>query len=146
MAAVEHERPFPTIKHVGEASKTHYLRQAVRDGYDDAAFVDARGHISEATIWNLVFWDGDAVVWPRGAFLAGVTKSIVRRQLAGLNIPQREEAISLGRLSEMKGAAVMNSWTPGVPVIGIASTPISSSSVFMDILRRAYEREPWARV
>lgn len=30
LSVVQHERPFPTIKHVGEASKTQYLRQAVK--------------------------------------------------------------------------------------------------------------------
>jgi branched-subunit amino acid aminotransferase/4-amino-4-deoxychorismate lyase len=142
LAAVEHERPLPAIKHVGEATKTHYLRRAVRDGYDDAAFVDSRGHLSEATIWNLVFWDGESVVWPKAALLAGVTMGILRRQLESLNIPQREETVSLDHLSELRGAAVMNSWTSGVPVNAIASVPVPTSPMFMEILRQAYEREP----
>lgn len=55
LAAVEHERELPAVKHVGEVAKTYRLRQAVEQGCDDAAFVDRRGRLSEATIWNLAF-------------------------------------------------------------------------------------------
>lgn len=146
LAAVEHQRPLPMIKHVGEATKTHYLRQAVKDGYDDAAFINARRHLSEATIWNLAFWDGEAVIWPKAAVLPGVTMGIVRRQLAGLNVPQRVEAIGIDDLGSPGGAAVMNSWTPGIGVKSIASVPIPLSPRFMEILHSAYAREPAEKV
>lgn len=142
LSLVEHERPFPTIKHVGEASKTHYLRKAVRSGFDDAAFIDTRGRISEATIWNLAFWDGDAVLWPEAALLPGVTMGIIRRQLKALGITQRQEPISPSHVKGMKGAAVMNSWTPGVPVITFGSASLPISSTFQKILHDAYAREP----
>lgn len=45
LAAVEHERELPAVKHVGEVTKTYRLRQAVEQGYDDAAFVDRRGRL-----------------------------------------------------------------------------------------------------
>ncbi|WP_163270036.1 aminotransferase class IV family protein [Chelativorans alearense] len=141
LAIVHHERPFPTIKHVGEASKTHYLRQAVKEGYNDAAFIDTHGRISEATIWNLAFWDGEAVVWPKAALLPGVTMQIIRRRLEALGIAQREEPITPARVIDMKGAAVMNSWTPGVPVSALDSTSVPLSPTFIEILRAAYERE-----
>lgn len=146
LAAVKHERLLPEIKRVGESAKTYYLRKAVKEGYDDAAFVDARGHLSEATIWNLAFWDGEAVIWPKAARLAGITMSIIRRQLAKLNLPQREETISLDRLKSLEGAAVMNSWTPGVPVTSIASVSVPPSQRFIETLQRAYESEPLAPV
>jgi branched-subunit amino acid aminotransferase/4-amino-4-deoxychorismate lyase len=142
LAAIEHQRPLPMIKHVGEATKTHYLRQAVKEGYDDAAFIDAQGYLSEATIWNLAFWDGRAVVWPKASLLAGVTMGIIRRQLDGLNIPQREEFVGIDTLASLHGAAVMNSWTPGIAVTGIASVTLPFSATFMDILHSAYAREP----
>ncbi|CAM3761241.1 aminotransferase class IV [Kibdelosporangium persicum] len=63
LAVVEHEHVLPAVKHVGEVAKTYYLRQAVKQHFDDAAFIDRRGRLSEATIWNLAFWDGTAVVW-----------------------------------------------------------------------------------
>lgn len=142
LAAVNFERPLPTIKHVGEAAKTYYLHQAVRQGFDDAAFVDGRGRLSEATIWNLVFWDGEAVIWPEAAMLAGVTMAIVSRQLERLGVPQRREEITLARLGELSGAAVMNSWTPGVPVANIGSIELPTAKGLMELLHKAYEAEP----
>ena len=49
------------VKHVGEVAKTYLLREAASQGHDDAAFVDRHGRLSEATIWNLAFWDGESV-------------------------------------------------------------------------------------
>lgn len=142
LSAVAHERPLATIKHVGEAGKTYYLHQAIRRGFDDAAFVDNRGYLSEATIWNLVFWDGETVIWPKADILKGTMMGIVQRQLQRLDIPQRHEAITLKRIGELPGAAVMNSWTPGIPVTAIASTVIEEARPFINLLHRAYEAEP----
>lgn len=142
LALVAHERPFAEIKHVGEASKTHYLRQAVAAGFDDAAFVDGDGKISEATIWNLAFWDGEAVVWPEAAMLKGVTMSIVSRQLERLGVAQRQTPIRPEDLAGLKGAAVMNSWTPGVAVNRIGEISLPTPKAFIDRLHAAYAMEP----
>ncbi|MFB2733814.1 aminotransferase class IV family protein [Shewanella mangrovisoli] len=142
LSAVEHERPLATIKHVGEAGKTYYLHQAVRQGFDDAAFVDKHGCLSEATIWNLVFWDGKTVIWPKADILKGTMMGIIQRQLERLNIPQRHEAITFKRLGELSGAAVMNSWTPGIPITTIASNIIEEKKSFISLLHKAYEAEP----
>lgn len=56
--------------------------------------------------------------------------------------PHSEETISLDRLKSLRGAAVMNSWTPGVSVIAIDAVSIPSSPRFLEILRQAYESEP----
>lgn len=141
LAVVEHERPLAAIKHVGEATKTYFLRQAVRSGFNDAAFIDARGRLSEATIWNLVFWDGDAVIWPKASMLEGVTMRILRRRLTQLGVPQREEPISLDRLKELDGAAVMNSWNPGIAVHGIGATDLPEARAFIALLHDAYSME-----
>ncbi|WP_274423588.1 aminotransferase class IV family protein [Chelativorans sp. YIM 93263] len=142
LSAVDHERPLASIKHVGEAGKTYYLHQAVREGFDDAAFVDRRGRLSEATIWNLVFWDGEAAIWPRAAILNGTMMGIIQRQLDRLGIPQRHEEITFERLEGLSGAAVMNSWTPGIAVTAIASNVIPEAKPFMSLLHKAYEAEP----
>ena len=142
LAAYPHERVLPQIKHVGEVAKTHYLRQAVAEGFDDAAFLDSRGHLSEASIWNLAFWDGTSVVWPEAAMLGGTTMAVVRRQLERLGVPQRTGPLALTDLPELSGAVVMNSWTPGVPVRRIADVPLPEAPAFVDLLHRAYGNEP----
>ncbi|MGV9597133.1 aminotransferase class IV family protein [Streptosporangium sandarakinum] len=142
LTAVEHERFLPTVKHVGEAAKTYLLRQAVEQGFDDAAFVDRRGRLSEATIWNLAFWDGTEVVWPEAGMLAGVTMGIVRRRLDSLGVPQRVREVTPADLPALAGAVVMNSWTPGVAVRRIGSVSLPEAPSFVELLHRAYEAEP----
>lgn len=139
---VEHERILPAIKHVGEIAKTYLFREAVRQGFDDAAFLDRQGRLSEATIWNLVFWDGEAVVWPDADMLAGTSMSIVRRQLAQLGIAQRVQPVTLTDVSGFAGAAVMNSWTPGIAVNGIGAIALPAAPQFLEVLHRAYGAEP----
>ncbi|QYJ22762.1 aminotransferase class IV family protein [Achromobacter sp. ES-001] len=141
LAAMQHERMLPAVKHVGEVAKTYLLRQAARQGADDAAFVDRQGRLSEASIWNLAFWDGQAVVWPDAQMLTGTTMGIVQRQLRDRQIPQRVQPVTLADLPAMAGAAVMNSWTPGVAVRRIGDTAMPDAPAFMALLHDAYQAE-----
>ncbi|KFU81198.1 Branched-chain amino acid aminotransferase/4-amino-4-deoxychorismate lyase [Amycolatopsis lurida] len=145
LTAVEHERVLPAVKHTGEMAKTYYRRQAVGEGFDDAAFVDRRGRLSEATIWNLAFWDGDTVVWPDADLLTGTMMGIVQRRLGELGVPQRVQEVTLTDLPGLAGAVVMNSWTPGIAVRRIGATPLPSAPAFVSALHRAYETEPLTR-
>lgn len=142
LALFEHERVLPDIKHVGEVAKTHFLRRAVAQGFDDAAFTDRRGRISEGSIWNLAFRNGDAVVWPVACMLGGVTMRIVRRQLARLGVTQHERELTPADLPSLAGAVVMNSWTPGIAVRRLGTTTLPDASSFVALLHRAYEQEP----
>ncbi|MFF8594431.1 aminotransferase class IV family protein [Streptomyces sp. NPDC015220] len=142
LAAVAHERFMPSVKHVGEPAKTYFVRQAAARGCDDAVFVDRHGRLTEGSIWNLAFWDGSTVVWPAAEMLSGVTMGIVRRQLTGLGIPQREAEITLDDLPAMAGCAVLNSWTPGVAVHRVDGVELPEAPAFLDLLHRAYALEP----
>ncbi|MEV4097825.1 aminotransferase class IV family protein [Streptosporangium saharense] len=146
LTAVEYERVLPAVKHVGEVAKTYFLRQAVAQGFDDAAFVDRRGRLSEATIWNLAFWDGTAVVWPDAEKLGGITMGIVRRRLEHLGVPQRVQEITLADLPTLTGAVVMNSWSPGIPVTRIGHVPLPEAPAFVETLHEAYQSEPLCAV
>ncbi|POM21679.1 Branched-chain amino acid aminotransferase/4-amino-4-deoxychorismate lyase [Burkholderia cepacia] len=141
LALFEYERVLPEIKHVGEVAKTHFLRRAIAQGFDDAAFVDRHGRISEGSIWNLAFWTGDTVVWPVADMLGGVTMRIVRRQLARLGVAQRDRELTPADLPSMAGAVVMNSWTPGVAVRRFGTATLPDSSSLVALLHRAYEQE-----
>ncbi len=142
LTTIEHERFLPTVKHVGEAAKTYTLRQAVDAGFDDVAFIDRRGRLSEGTIWNLAFWDGAQVVWPEAEILTGTTSGILRRQLNRLGIPQRVEPITRADIPSLSGAVVMNSWTPAVAVHRIDDALVPPAPEFVDLLHRAYRSEP----
>lgn len=142
LTVVEHQRVLARYKHVGEVAKTWYLRQAVVQGFDDAAFIDPAGRVAEATIWNLAFWDGTAVVWPVADVLPGITMGIVRRQLQQLGVPQREQVLALDDLAGLAGAVVMNSWSPGVAVSRIGEVVLPLAPDFVQLLHRAYAAEP----
>lgn len=142
LASFNYERPLADIKHVGEIGKTYYLHQAIKQGFDDAAFVDNQGHISEGSIWNLVFWDGKQLIWPRAALLEGTMMGIVKRQLSALGVPQRTQAIKPEHLAQFQGAAVMNSWTPGINVSAIDTHSFSQSDQLVTILHQAFALEP----
>ena len=142
LTAVEHERTLAAVKHVGEVAKTWFLRQAVEQGFDDVAFMDRRGRLSEGSIWNLAFWDGTAVVWPVAEMLTGITMATVRRQLERLGVPQRSAEITLADLPAMSGAVVMNSWTPGIAVHGIGQVALPPAPAFVELLHQAYRAEP----
>jgi branched-subunit amino acid aminotransferase/4-amino-4-deoxychorismate lyase len=144
LATIDYERVLPAVKHVGEVAKTYFLRQAVGSGFDDAAFVDRRGRLSEGSIWNLAFWDGTAVVWPLADMLGGTTMGIVRRQLDRLGILQRDQEVTLGDLPALAGAVVMNSWTPGIAVHRIGRVPLPEAPSFLALLHRAWQSEPLA--
>ncbi|MCZ7440545.1 aminotransferase class IV family protein [Micromonospora sp. WMMC241] len=142
LAAYEYERFLPAVKHVGELAKSYLARRAGRDGFDDAAFVDRNGRLTEASIWNLVFADGDSIVWPEAPMLVGTTMGVLRRQLARLGVPQRTRPVTVDDLPGYAGAAVLNSRTPGVPVSRIGPVPMPEAAGFLAALHRAYEAEP----
>ncbi|MEL6117212.1 aminotransferase class IV family protein [Photobacterium sp. SP02] len=141
MKTFAHERMLPSIKHVGEIAKTHLMRQAVNKGFNDAIFTDSQGRLTEASIWNLAFWDGETVIWPKGAKLYGTTMQIVQRQLDAMQIPQQEQDITETNLLCFQAAAVMNSWTPGIAISKINSTYFSDTSDFIVLLHRAFANE-----
>lgn len=139
---VRHERHLPEAKHVGEVGKTLFLRLANAQGFDDAAFMDHEGRLSEATIWNLAFWDGDTVVWPEAAILPGVTMQILRRRLEAMGVPQQTRPVRLADVEGRLSAVVMNSWSPGIPISQLGDVPLQVDSNFAAILAAAYEKEP----
>ncbi|MBB5641072.1 branched-subunit amino acid aminotransferase/4-amino-4-deoxychorismate lyase [Cryobacterium roopkundense] len=111
---VSHQRDLPHVKHVGEVAKTLLLHQASLQGFDDAAFEDSEGRLSEATIWNLAFWDGSSVIWPEADILSGEIMQILKRQLNALGVDQKTQPIRRNESVGQMAGVVMNSWTPGI--------------------------------
>lgn len=143
---VGHQRHLPRVKHVGEVGKTLFLRQAIARGFDDAAFVDRAGRLSEATIWNLAFWDGESVIWPEADHLPGVTMQILTRRLQSMGVRQQTRKIAPAAISEQCSAVVMNSWTPGVAVSRLGDSSLAQDSALVRLLDEAYATETLARL
>ena len=138
---VSHERDLPHVKHVGEVAKTLLLRQASLRGFDDAAFEDSEGRLSEATIWNLAFWDGSSVIWPEANILSGITMQILKRQLSALGVTQKTEPIRRNESLDKLAGVVMNSWTPGIAVSRIGDRRLIADADFTGLLHSAYTHE-----
>ena len=129
------------LKHVGEVGKTFFLRHAAARGFDDAALVDRHGRLSEATIWNLAFWDGESVIWPRANLLPGITMQILSRRLTGRGVAHRTVDVHPGDLGVYSAAVVMNSWTPGIPVAQIGDHQFADDGQLVRVLHDAYADE-----
>ena len=71
------------------------MRQAVAQGFYDAAFLDRRGRLSEGTIRNLVLWDRDVLAWPVAESLDGTGIGILRRQLDRVGVPSARAPMAL---------------------------------------------------
>ncbi|HEX5121899.1 MAG TPA: aminotransferase class IV family protein [Rhodanobacteraceae bacterium] len=81
LKAFRYERVLPHVKHVGTFGLFHHRRLAQLDGFDDALFVDAGGAVSEASIWNIGFFDGSGVVWPDAPALRGISMQLLQKGL-----------------------------------------------------------------
>lgn len=136
------QRMLPHIKHVGTFPLFQARRQARRDGFDDALFVDAKGRISEGSIWNIGFWDGAQVVWPRADALRGTTEKLLQSGLAGSGVPQRHEVVGARALGGFQAAFAANAG--GVwPLSGIDETALRPDAALLQRLRDALDATPW---
>lgn len=152
LRAVEYERDLPHVKHAGTFGLVHHWRQAVLAGYDDALFIDRHGRISEASVWNIGFYDGERVIWPEAAVLPGVTMQLLQRGLEAKGIRSGRREIRLRDVtasasgSPALSAFLTNSISPAVPVASIDGTVLAVDSAVTDLLAACYESNPWQTV
>lgn len=106
---VTYVRPFAHIKHVGAFAQIRYGELAERRGFDDALLVGADGRLSETTIANIGFLDGERVVWPDGPSLHGITWQLLDAHLARRSRPVGTASITLDTVSGFDGAFLANS-------------------------------------
>ncbi|GLZ32502.1 hypothetical protein Lesp02_46900 [Lentzea sp. NBRC 105346] len=137
LMSVQHARPFAHIKHVGMFAQIHFGKLAEQAGFDDALLVAPSGAVTETTIANVGFFDGDFVVWPSAPQLNGTTM-----QLLEPLVPSRREVVSLSDIGRFSGAFVTNS--SGVsPVTAIDSHSFEADERRMKELTEAYDSVPW---
>lgn len=120
-------REVPHLKHAATFGLTRARRLAVQAGFDDALFVDATGRISEGSIWNIGFIQGDTLVWPEAPMLAGTGQGLLQRGAvqAGRNSVTRP--IRLSELADFDAAFICNAATPACAVAEIDGHPFASS-------------------
>jgi len=134
-----YERESPAIKHVGTFPLFHYRRMAQRAGFDDALFADRGGFVSEGSIWNVAFIEGDTIVWPTSRQLEGVSKQLLRGALAGGGFVDRSDAISLADMARFDGAFFTNSAQPVRPIAQIDGARFAVDAALVARLRNCYD-------
>ncbi len=137
-----HERALPHIKHLGTFAQFHYARQARGRGFDDVLFVGADGGISEGTVWNVGFWDGQGVTWPDAPALRGTCERLLQAGLEALGIAQDRRRVMLGDLPRFRAAFACNS--RGVRAIGaVDEATFAHDPALVNLLGRALAAQPW---
>ena len=136
------QRPLPHLKHIGTFPLFQHRRQARRDGFDDALFVDAKGRISEGSVWNIGFWDGQQVVWPQAEALRGTEEKLLQAGLAEVGVAQRHLPVEARALAGMKAAFAANA-TGVWPISGIDETALRPDPALMEKLAAALAAHRW---
>jgi branched-subunit amino acid aminotransferase/4-amino-4-deoxychorismate lyase len=142
---VSYVRPFAHIKHVGSFAQIRHGEHAEREGYDDALLVGPDGRISETTIANIGFFDGDRVVWPDGPSRHGITWQLVDEGLERASTPARSRVITVDSARRLDGAFTANS--VGIsPVARIGGHDLPPAPHLIAELERVYADVPWDRL
>ncbi|MFC5436867.1 aminotransferase class IV family protein [Rhodanobacter umsongensis] len=143
LRSVQYQRDLPHIKHVATMGLFNHRRLARLAGFDDAVFVDDVGRVSEASIWNIAFDDGESIVWPQAPMLPGITLQLMQiaSQRAGISSVARE--VQLSELSEFRGAFLMHSADIARPVASIDDHEFTVDEQRVSQLRAAYAMHPW---
>jgi branched-subunit amino acid aminotransferase/4-amino-4-deoxychorismate lyase len=137
-----HERAFPQIKHVATFPLFHHRRLAQLAGFDDAVFVDGTGCLSEASIWNIGFLDGDTVVWPEAPMLGGVSMQLIRSGLRERGIGTTSRRIARDDLRRYRFAFLTNGSCAVQPVASIDDVPFEDDPAAVERLAACHDGHP----
>ncbi len=138
---VPYERDLPEHKHRGTFMLSYHLREAGLAGFDDRLFVARDGQVSEGTVWNAAFYDGEEIIWPAAPMLRGITMVLLQLQMSIDGTPWTLRPVKVGELTGFAGAAAVNSH--GVRGIGsIDEVPVADQRA-EKILRETLASVPW---
>lgn len=135
-------REHPFVKHLATGPQLRAREAAVAAGFDDAVLVDADGRIAEGTFWNIAFWDGSVLTWPKAPALPGVTFWRLHMSLGQEGIPARRVPVGLGDLDGQRTAVALNS--RGLrEIASIDGHAFPGDPGFVARLRALLERDDW---
>ncbi|MCE7079828.1 aminotransferase class IV [Streptomyces sp. ST2-7A] len=150
-------RELPEIKHTALLGALRRRREARREGWDDALFVDAAGLIAEGPTWNIglcVAESGPAgdrpgaarVVWPRAAALPGVTAALLRERCGAgsghAHVPVRRDALPEIAGGTVRAAFVTNATVGVRPVAAVDDLELDPAHPLITELAERYRALP----
>ncbi len=112
------QRVAPEAKTTSYVAAVRALKEAARQGAQDALFVNEQGHVLESTRSNFFIFKGDTLVTPREGVLIGITRNVAL-ELARGRFQVEERPILLEELAEADEAFVTASSKEIVPVVQI---------------------------
>ena len=137
-----YQREAPYLKHAGTFGLTRAIRAARAANFDDALFVGDDGLISEGSIWNIGFIEGQRIVWPAAAMLAGTGQALVERGLDAVGLDSERRPVRLSDLDGFDGAFLCNSATPAAAISWIDQTRLETDPAFIERLHLAWSANP----
>lgn len=141
--SVRYEREAPHIKHVGTFGLFHHKRLAQMQGFDDALFVDASGAVSEGSIWNVGFFDGERIVWPDAPALDGVSMQLLKHGLRVRGVETVTQRVGITDVGAFRSAFFTNSSRTAIPIASIDATGLVVDAGMLDTLDACMAANPW---
>ena len=145
LQTVPYQRSLAHIKHLGDFGQSYFRRLVLRNRFDEALLTGAAGVISEGSITNIGFFNGDELVWPDAPALRGITMQILERTLPGHGVSSRHGPVHTADLRSFTAAFVTNSH--GIaPVAEIDDVILPVDDSLTRILIEAYESAGWDHI
>ncbi|MFE1892284.1 aminotransferase class IV family protein [Streptomyces microflavus] len=132
------------VKHIGLHPQLRLRRDAQLAGFDDAAFIEPDGRVSEGGTWNLGFVDEQGtVIWPDAPVLPGTTMLL----LQSLDTPKQITAtVRLADIPSMAAAFATNTTIGVRAVSAIDDVRFPQDHPTLAALREAYVSIPGERL
>ncbi len=118
LITVHDQRELPEAKTTSYVAAIRALKEAARQNAADALYVDAQGHVLEATRSNFFIFRGDTLVTPREGVLIGVTRNVVL-ELARDRFAIEERPILHAELAQADEAFITSSSREITPAVQI---------------------------
>lgn len=112
------QRVSPEAKTANYVAAVRALKEATRRGAADALFINAQGHVLEATRSNFFIFRGDILVTPHSGILMGITRNVVL-ELARDGFAVEERPLLLEELALADEAFITSSSKEITPVVQI---------------------------
>jgi branched-subunit amino acid aminotransferase/4-amino-4-deoxychorismate lyase len=139
LRAVDYVRPMAHLKHL-TTRQSEYRELARNEGFDDALLTSGLDVVAEASIANVGFLEGSAVVWPDAPILRGITM-----QLLETIVQANARPVRLGEIASYDAMFVTNA--RGIAVVSaIDDIPLADGSRAVEELRGVYNAIAWDRI
>lgn len=138
LSSSAYDRELPTIKHVSLFGSIRQRRLAQASGFDDALFTGTDGRISEGPTWNIGFYDGERVIWPKANILEGVTMRLIDQLLPSIGVVSESIEFRLSDIHSMACAFATNAAFGVRPVASIDGNELDSAHPIIGQIMTAY--------